>query len=214
MRRVFGVAGYIFFLFLMSACGQEEEEINFTDFRYDIVTCRHDGDDLVFLRDDTTLLYPQSAVPSHLLPIDQRALIGYSPVGKIADRQLSIVLQTSIKPITTGDILFLSPDGAQELADDPLYLTSVWCSGGYANLRYKIEYHDVSHVLTMIAVFPQNSTDTLDLQLRHDTRGDAPGYYASGYASFRLPRPLPPVVRVSIHTSNLDGRKQFVFTEK
>ena len=68
MKHVLGVAGYIFFLFLMSACGQEEEEINLTDFRYDIVTCRHDGVDLVFLRDDTTLLYPQSAVSSDLLP--------------------------------------------------------------------------------------------------------------------------------------------------
>ena len=168
---------------------------------------------MVFLRDDTTLLYPQSAVSSDLLPVDQRALIGYSPLGKIVDRQLSIVLQTSIKPVMTGDILSLSPGGAQELADDPLYLTSVWCSGGYVNLRYKIEYHDVSHMLTMIAVFPQNSADTLDLQLRHDTRGDAPGYYVSGYASFRLPRPLPPVVRVGINTSNLGGRRQFVFTE-
>ena len=66
MKHVLGVAGYIFFLFLMSACGQEEEEINLTDFRYDIVTCRHGGVGLVFLRDDTTLLYPQSAVLTDL----------------------------------------------------------------------------------------------------------------------------------------------------
>ena len=62
----------------------------------------------------------------------------------------------------------------------------------------------------MVALLPRVGGDTLDLQLLHDTRGDAPGYYASGYASYQLPRPLSPVVRVRINTSNLGGSRQFV----
>ena len=73
-----------------------------------------------------------------------------------------------------------------------------------------IEYHDLSHSLAMVALLPRVGGDTLDLQLLHDTRGDAPGYYASGYASYQLPRPLSPVVRVRINTSNLGGSRQFV----
>ena len=85
-----------------------------------------------------------------------------------------------------------------------------------------IEYHDLTHSLAMVALLPRVGGDTLDLQLLHDTRGDAPGYYASGYASYQLPRPasgyasyqlprpLSPVVRVRINTSNLGGSRQFV----
>lgn len=193
-----------------TACDHGEEGLDLTHFRYDLVTCRHDDGQLLFLRDDTVLLCPREALAADLMPIDERVLIGYSPVGEITDRRLDIDLQTSIAPVTGGKIEELSQEAVETLADDPIYLTSVWCSGGYVNVRYMIEYHDLTHSLAMVALLPRVGGDTLDLQLLHDTRGDAPGYYASGYASYLLPRPLSPVVRVRINTSNLGGSRQFV----
>lgn len=215
MKRLILLPVGLMLLFLSAvACTEDEEALNLTDFRYDLVTCRHDDGALIFLRDDTVLLYPRQTLSADLLPVDSRALVGYSPVGEVVDRRLDIDLQTSIAPAAGGDIRSLSSEAADSLADDPIYLTSVWCSGGYVNLRYKIEYHDRSHALTMITVVPSSGTDTLDVQLRHDTRGDAPGYDVSGYASYRLPRPLPPVVRVRVNTSNLGGLRHFVSTIK
>ncbi len=215
MKRLILLPVGLMLLFLSAvACTEDEEALNLTDFRYDLVTCRHDDGALIFLRDDTVLLYPRQTLSADLLPVDSRALVGYSPVGEVVARRLDIDLQTSIAPAAGGDIRSLSSEAADSLADDPIYLTSVWCSGGYVNLRYKIEYHDRSHALTMITVVPDEGTDTLDVQLRHDTRGDAPGYDVSGYASYRLPRPLPPVVRVRVNTSNLGGVRHFVSTIK
>ena len=215
MKRLILLPVGLMLLFLSAvACTEDEEALNLTDFRYDLVTCRHDDGALIFLRDDTVLLYPRQTLSADLLPVDSRALVGYSPVGEVVARRLDIDLQTSIAPAAGGDIRSLSSEAADSLADDPIYLTSVWCSGAYVNLRYKIEYHDRSHALTMITVVPDEGTDTLDVQLRHDTRGDAPGYDVSGYASYRLPRPLPPVVRVRVNTSNLGGVRHFVSTIK
>ncbi|MCD8287827.1 MAG: NigD-like N-terminal domain-containing protein [Porphyromonadaceae bacterium] len=212
MRVKRGAAVLLLFPLLALAC-QEENGLDLTAFQYDVVTCRQgQGEEgWLFLRDDTTWLYPQSPLSSSSLSDGQRVLIGYSPVEQIDTRAWRITLQTAVQSIVSGEITYLPAVMSKELADDPLYVTSLWCSGGFVNLRFKVLYHDVSHRLSAVAFLPQSSTDTLDVEIRHDACDDAPGYYASGYASFSLPDMPPRVVRVGINSSNLGGEKQYIF---
>ena len=197
-----------------ASCDKEDDSIDLTDYRQDIVTCRHDGERLLFLRDDGATLCPDPALPAEMLPEEQRILIGYSPAGPTDDSHIRIVMQSAIGLIPYSPVTALDESEAALLADDPLYITSVWYGGGCINLRYQIEYHRATHSMSMIAVQPQADADTLDLQLRYNNSDDDPGFYRAGYASFRIESPHPANIRVRTNTANLGGEKYFVFTTK
>ncbi len=203
----------LFIVTTLSGCDDSEETIDLTEFRQDIVTCLHQSHSLIFLRDDGAYLYPEDILPSTLLADGQRVIIGYSPEETIGNN-IEIELITTIQEIPYATIETISPAEASLLPDYPLYLTSVWYGGECINLRYQIEIKDKVHSMSMISLHNSTQGDTLDVQLRYDNHDDSPGYYRSGYASFRIEKPLPPVVRVTINTSNLDGKNKYIFNTK
>lgn len=200
-------------IFMLLSCDESSDTIDLTDFRQDLVTCLHDADRLIFKRDDGMYLYPEEALPATSFPEEQRVVIGYSPDETVGNHT-EIELVTSIGEIPYTTISQVSLIEAALLPDDPLYLTTIWYGGGCINLRYKIEFHDKAHSMAMISIDDKATADTLDVELRYNTHDDAPGYYRSGYASFRPEKPLPPTIRVTINTANLDGKREFIFNTK
>lgn len=200
---VLSLAGMLF------SC-QKEEGIDYDSFRLDLATCIIGADDeLCFRLDNGDLLFPEEAVSAEKYQHEQRVMLNYVIEREREPLKKEYIINVrSVGRILSKHIVSCSLPEASSIGNDPLYLGTVWYGGGCINIRYKIEFNHLPHLLEMIYIpEEQLPDDTLRLQLRHDRNNDSPGFLTAGYASFRLPAALSEAgctaARIKINSSNL-----------
>lgn len=192
---------------LLFSC-RKEEPFDYESFRLDMVTCRIDGSEIYFQTDNGSRLFPEQPVSAGKYADEQRVMLNYV-IQKETDalKKEYLVKVRSVTRILSKEIVTLSQQESETAGNDSLYLGSIWYGGECINIRYKIEFNHIPHLLSMIYVpEEQLPDDTLRLKLIHDRNNDPAGFLTAGYASFRIPPALSaqnrPTARIQINGSN------------
>ena len=161
------------------SCKNNEFDYGLGDFRLDLATIEDSASIRFYRLDNLVKLFPETTIPSNSTT-GSRVLLNYNIVDKNSEQSFTIKTN-SISKVNTATIKALT----NNLADDPLYIESIWQSGDWINFRLGFEYKSVQHSLSLY-YYRKTANDTVYLELRHSKNGDTDGYMVNTYASFPL----------------------------
>lgn len=214
MIKKIGWIGWFFCIFLFGGCEKESVDYGLGDFRVDLVTCQMVDGVPSFVLDNGIRLIPEQTLSELSQHVGSRFLVNYVFCGDDVGQEREATVH-SFSRILTDTVRYCTSEELKRMADDPIGLISLWCSGGYMNVRFKIEVNQQIHALQMFAREPEEggNTDTLQLELRHNGYFDVPGYYSAGYGSFYIGHLLSENIRmVRLRLSSFNyGTKDIVF---
>lgn len=174
--------------FVITACDDKEEDI-YGIFYADIVTCHTTNGNICFSYQATDAapadtLYPVSTVSGNF-GNGERILLQFHPVEQLDEHRKRIEIQ-ALSAIHFDTLRVVAHDKMPQLPDDTLYLQSVWKTGDFLNLRYRIDYHSRPHSIMLVADEDELSGDTLKVELRHSRNDDPEGHWSNLYSSFNI----------------------------
>lgn len=102
-----------------------------------------------------------------------RVLLQYRPIETLSEHKKQVEIQ-ALSAIHFDTLRIVPHDKIDQLPDDTLYLQSVWKTGDFLNLRYRIDYHSRPHSILLVADEAELSGDTLKVQLRHSRQPTTP----------------------------------------
>ena len=93
--------------------------------------------------------------------------------------------------VLTKDPVALTADNVQEIGDDKIAVTDIWCSKDYLNIQFQFFTDGTeAHLLNLVTTtdIPENSIDSnyAYVEFRHNSKNDANLYPYNGIVSFRL----------------------------
>lgn len=199
-------------LLFSGGCG-DEMPYNEWEYQMNLVTFRAFPEAL-FVLDNGVELIPEnqtSALP--LLPDNGRMLLlyEYADIAEGNEDRRKIKINSYARTYC-DTISSVSQQELDVMADDPIFLTSIWQEGRFINIRLSIDVNKDSHTVDMFCI-PEISNDTLKLELRHDKKGDVPGCLYSEYFSYDIEKYKINyrAFSVKMNTSNY-GTKTYVFS--
>ena len=139
---------FILLSIFATACGDDEKDI-YGIFYADIVTCHTNKGNPYFTYQTTDsapvdTLYPVSEVNSDDMGEGVRVLLQYRPIETLSEHKKQVEIQ-ALSAIHFDTLRIVPHDKIDQLPDDTLYLQSVWKTGDFLNLRYRIDYHSRPH---------------------------------------------------------------------
>lgn len=88
-----------------------------------------------------------------------RVLLQYRPIETLSEHKKQVEIQ-ALSAIHFDTLRIVPHDKIDQLPDDTLYLQSVWKTGDFLNLRYRIDYHSRPHSILLVADEAELSGDT------------------------------------------------------
>lgn len=176
-------------LLVLTACKKEEEDI-YGIFYLDIVTCHKDNGATYFTCQKTDsapmdTLCPIGTVDESKTGEGERVLLQFRPIEEQGEHRKQIEI-LALSSIHFDTLRVVSHEKMAELPNDTLYLQSVWKTGDFLNLRYRIDYHSRPHSIMLVADQSQLNSDTLKVELRHSRNDDPEGHWTNLYSSFNI----------------------------
>ncbi len=174
---------------LLAACNNEKDM--YGELYLDVVTVHKSEQQTPYFTRQANdaspveTLYPVPALSSQNVAEGERMLLQYHPIEQLSNHQQRIKIQ-SLSPIHFDTLKIVSREVIDKLPNDTLYLQSVWKTGDFLNLRYRIEYNSKPHSIFLVADESELSGDTLKLQLRHSRNNDPMGHWRNLYSSFNI----------------------------
>ncbi len=212
MRRVRVVSVVVLLLSLLWGGCEEEFPYNDWEYQMDLATFKTMPEPQ-FVLDNGVALIPESRLAAlSLLSDDDRCLLLYEYAGDDAagEKRREIKINSYAR-IYCDSAYAITEQELSRMPDDPLVLTSIWQEGDFVNIRLSLDVNSCSHTVGLFYI-PEISNDTLKMELRHDKRGDLPGYLDSDYFSYSIERQKANyrVISVRLNSSNY-GEKSFIF---
>lgn len=156
-----------------------------------------DKKDFYFILDDGNKMYPSEkpGMANYELKEGQRAFVVFKELDEKIDGYKYNIQVRNIVDILTKDIEYLTDANASDIGDDPINATYMWIAQGFLTIEfqyYGTQSSDKKHFLNLVVnKLPngsgQNSeNDYLELEFRHNMKGDEPVNLGEGYVSFKL----------------------------
>ncbi|HIZ26912.1 NigD-like protein [Barnesiella sp. An55] len=175
---------------LLATTACEKEEDIYGVFYLDIVTCHHHDGNTYFTHQATDsapmdTLYPTETPNESLTAEGVRVLLQYKPLESLGENRERIEIQ-ALSAIHFDTLRLVSHEQLAQLPNDTLYLQSIWKTGDFLNLRYRIDYHSRPHGIRLVADESTLESDTLKVELRHSRNDDPEGHWTNLYSSFNI----------------------------
>ena len=207
---------------LLVACGEEEIDHRYTDYRTDIVTyLGNEGTGAAFnllRRDDSTSVTLLSDIKLDAkVKVGQRILLRYDWADKAMGDMRRIVAY-GVATIVSDSLRYNVKPLAEYLNQmEPVRLMSIWRTGGYLNLRCQAEYTGKSRYFYLLLDSATVGRDTIHCYLVNNTQGDTTYHWREAYASFYVGnawnRSTCHTMRVHLNDAANPGRQTYDFTK-
>jgi hypothetical protein len=92
----------------------------------------------------------------------------------------------SIEKLLFKQIIEITDEIADSIGNDEMSVQNLWIARDYLNLNFKFYSNDKNHYINLIRYPGDLPTDTVKLEIRHNSNGDNGNYQATGFVSFDL----------------------------
>jgi hypothetical protein len=97
-----------------------------------------------------------------------------------------IISIESIEKVLLKQVFELTPEKADSIGNDDLSITELWLGGDFLNLSFVYYGSTESHYINLIRYPGEIPTDTINLEIRHNSNNDSYAYSYSAFVSFDL----------------------------
>lgn len=193
----------LFFLIALTPIFQSCLDDNDSDYYNDsfaistINVLDQDKKDFYFTLDDGSKMYPSEkpGMGNYEVKDGQRAFVLFKELDQKIDGYKYNIQVRNIVDILTKDIVDLTSDNVSDIGDDPINATYMWVAQGFLTIEfqyYGTHSSDKKHFLNLVVnKLPEGTegdadSDYLELEFRHNKKGDEPVALGEGYVSFKL----------------------------
>jgi hypothetical protein len=173
----------LFAVVIFSRCEKDEQPVYYSvlgimDISADSVIINADDDTRLLIQnwDNTTEIKNGDRVVAYFTLTDKQLPIGID----------NIIGEYSIQKLLFKQIFILTAATADSIGDDPLTIDEVWLSKDYLNINFSYLGGEKSHYINLIHEEGILRTDTIDLEIRHNSNDDNGYTSISAFASFDL----------------------------
>lgn len=208
-------------MLMLVACGEEDVDRRYTDYRLDIVTFMgNDGGARFELlrRDDSTAVLLQSdvALGTSFKP-GNRVLLRYDWADHATGNNRRINAY-GISAIVSDSLRYTVKPLSEYLNQmEPVKLLSIWRTGDYLNLHCQAEYTGKSRHFYLLLDSATARQDTVHCYLVNNTHGDTTYHWREAYASFYVGsiwnRPSCRTMRIHINDAAFPERATHDFNK-
>lgn len=154
-----------------------------------------EGNDYYFDIDDGTRMYPGDTtyITNYAVVEGQRAFIHFKLLDEKVPGYDYNALIYRIEDILTKDVYIMPAEKEDSIGDDCIDVTSLWFSGEYLNIQYRLYYDsgsDVKHMLNLVVNGESDGTGDeagyLTVEFRHNAFGEPYTDLGEGLVSFNL----------------------------
>ena len=180
--KIFKLALLFGWLILFISGCDDDDGYSLGDYWITIGTIEGDRDNFIIVTDDGDRLYPSvNGAPWYEFEDGERLWVNYTILGD-GDEGSNIdyyVKVNNFEDILTKDIFILTPENADSIGHDPVWVTNpeenIWIANDYLNIFFK--YRGAPWWLHFINVVsdinnPTTPDGTPILELRHNAKGD------------------------------------------
>ena len=202
------------------ACDNDDDDSWRMRYPNALVTVKTDGNVCYFQLDDNTTLLPANITQPMYDGKEVRALVNYKELPDVDERygkKVQVYWVDSIltkKPVVTEGS---EEADANKYGDDNVDVINDWVTiaeDGYLTLRFRALWGGLNpHRINLVTGV--NPNDPYEVELRHDSNGDAKNYVADALVAFRLKDVLPDtkgkVVKLTLKCKTSTGNKTYTF---
>ena len=173
----------LWLLLALASCSPDVVDYGFGNYYVEFATALENH---AFLLDDGQTIYDSNETAGKSFASGDRVYLYFSYGNTLSDP----VTVHAISKIFSDTLKTMPEETIFQQANEPVRLESVWIGSRYLNLHLYIEYRSTAHKITLVADEEQVNDSEVHLYLRHDSKGDAPGYPTTVYASYDLSKVL------------------------
>jgi hypothetical protein len=83
-------------------------------------------------------------------------------------------------------VIDLTGANADSIGNDPLEIWDIWVAKNYLNLNFEYYGNDQVHLINLVRLPGNTSSDTIELEVRHNDKQDAEMALMKGFVTFNL----------------------------
>ncbi len=185
MKRFRIIYFLMVFSLLYMSCSKED-----SDNYYSVLgTVEKTGDNILIISDDDErLLINNKSMVGSLIDED-RVIAYFTMVDVVEPEGVDYVIDIySYTKVVFKPVIVLTPQIADSIGNDPLDISDIWVAKDYLNVDFN--YYGgsagIKHYINLIRYPGEISTDTIDLEIRHNDNSDSQGYLLRGFVTFDL----------------------------
>ena len=150
-------------------------------------TVDKDNDSTIIVTDDDERLLVNNAGSLSEVNSNERIIAYFS----MSDQTLPTGIDYVVDIFNFSKVLFkpvieLTTEIADSIGVDPLEVSRIWLVKDYLNLEFKYYGFDKIHYINLTRAPGEISTDTIELEIKHNDNGDGSSYKLNGFVSFDL----------------------------
>lgn len=219
LKRIFPIVVIISSIFVLQSCLNDDDTYDSRVYPNALVTIKQSKDKAIYLQlDDQITLHPINLKLSPFGSKEVRALVNYKEVNQPSLGCTKAVYINWMDSILTKEI---APDmgsyNTSIYGDDPVDIIPDWVTiaeDGYLTLRFRTIWGDVNKTHYVNLIKEEKSTNSYEVEFRHNASGDVNGKMKDALVAFnlnKLPNTEGKKVKLKLKWKSFNGYKYTEF---
>lgn len=189
MNRLKYILIGVFTVLSMMAC-EDEKEVYYGDFLYDMVTYsgEYDGYSVFTFQsygDSPLITLYASNVSRPVMPVGQRLLLNYEVVQDMGNNT-QVVQVNGLSKVNTDTVLVVKQDVIDTQKMEAVKLKSVWRTGNYLNVRMQLQYTEQPRLMCLATSGELDENSMVNCYQIQDLNGAETYYWLETYFSYYI----------------------------
>lgn len=189
MNRLKYILIGVFTVLSMMAC-EDEKEVYYGDFLYDMVTYsgEYDGYSVFTFQsygDSPLITLYASNVSRPIMPVGQRLLLNYEVVQDMGNNT-QVVQVNGLSKVNTDTVLVVKQDVIDTQKMEAVKLKSVWRTGNYLNVRMQLQYTEQPRLMCLATSGELDENSMVNCYQIQDLNGAETYYWLETYFSYYI----------------------------
>ncbi|HOT13949.1 MAG TPA: NigD-like C-terminal domain-containing protein [Bacteroidales bacterium] len=167
---------------LLSACEETDNETYYSTLGNLKIT----ADSVIIESDKGNRMMVKNSLSSSFKDNDR--VIAYftmaeQPLPKGIDYVINVY---NIEKVLVKPVIVYDSTKADSIGNDPIFVNGTWISKNYLNVDFRFYGYNLKHMINLTRNAGIFGADTIQLEIRHNDKNDAPQYTLNGFVSFDL----------------------------
>jgi len=188
--------GVILVSLIFVGCSKEDN----TEYFSVLGTVVKTNDSTVVVSDEDERLLVKNSGSLSSINNNERVIVYFSILDQSLPAGIDYVIEIfNISKVLFKPVLVLTEEIADSIGSDPMTVRDIWLAKDYLNLNFEYYGQNELHYINLIRFPGEISTDTIELELRHNNNDDAASVLMNGFVSFDLESLKNPGDSVVLH---------------
>ena len=167
---------------LLSACEETDNETYYSTLGNLKITT----DSVIIESDKGNRMLVKNSLSSSFKDND-RVIAYFTKTDQTLPKGIDYIVNVyNIEKVLVKPVIAYDSTKTDSIGNDPIFVDGAWISKNYLNVDFRFYGYNLKHMINLTRNVGIFGADTLQLEIRHNDKDDAPQYTLNGFVSFDL----------------------------